>query len=572
MTINRMQPEEVTSLIQQLVEKGNKDGIIDELFEVRQDADPSSSSTSIEMEFRRKRATALLQLLLEHSEVSKALIEAMLICVYQFLQGNQINVDSHVDFQDFSSMSDESMTYMIQFIHVCIIHPNEILRMNEEDIHIKLIQQALQSTLDNNQTLPKEVASSAFWNKIIEIAQPKTSKQHPNAAVGNDEKHSCEVVQPTIVAIPPKQPKHHAIDEFTNTHQYNTRASQEDIENIINAGDLVSEHIFQGAKFLQDGLANIIVPNVTKGIEALGDIVIQNTEPCATKEVFDNPVKEKKDEELEEFIAMTDKSVKATDSVRQGARTLAYGIRDYSTRKVYHGTRAWNEREWGKQLIPDDDVRETVVATGKVGLSVLGASALLIESMFETTKAIVQTSVKVASKVTEHSHGEEAGRVVNNAGVATGNVLRTITHFATLEAQILTKSIARNTAKVEMKEKVKSKSINTSEIDASTSTSTDNDDDHDDDDDDEGKPSSRYISRDLCITEDEQRLRELLNKPKKILQQCENKIPEIIYNFSKAVSLEEQQLKASINEILRNQTVVSSAAYQLRNAVKEVNL
>jgi len=42
----------------------------------------------------------------------------------------------------------------------------------------------------------------------------------------------------------------------------------------------------------------------------------------------------------------------------------------------------------GKQLIPDDDVRETVVATGKVGLSVLGAFALLIESMFEMTKAI----------------------------------------------------------------------------------------------------------------------------------------------------------------------------------------
>ena len=571
MTINKMQVEEVASLIQQLVENRNRDGIIDELFEVRQDANPASSSTSsIDMEFRRKRATALLQQLLEQSKVSKALIETMLICVYQFLQGNQINVDSHVDLQDFSSMSDESMVCMIQFIHVCIVHPNDILSMNEKDMQINSIQDALQSPLDNNRTLPKEVASSAFWNKIIEIAQHKTDKQ-PNVAVGNDEKHSCEVAQPTIVALPPKQPKHHAIDEHTSIHQnqYNTRASQEDIESIINAGDLVSEHIFRGAKFLQDGLANIIVPNVTKGIEALGDVVIQNTEPCATKKVSDNPVKEKEDEELEEFVAMTDNSVKATDSIRQGARTLAYGIRDYSTRKVHHGTRAWNEKELGKQLIPDDDVRETVVATGKVGLSVLGASALLIESIFETTKAIAQTSVKVASKVTEHSHGEEAGRVVNNAGVATGNVLRTITHFATLEAQILTKSIARNTAKVEMREKVKSKSINTSEIDASTSTSTDNDDD---DEHDEGKPSSRSISRDLCITEDEQRLRELLNKPKKILQECENKIPEIIYNFSQAVSLEEQQLKASINEILRNQTVVTSAASQLGNSVKEVNL
>ena len=93
------------------------------------------------------------------------------------------------------------------------------------------------------------------------------------------------------------------IDEHTNAHQYNTRASQEDIENIIDAGDLVSEHIFRGAKFLQDDLANIIVPNITKGIEAIGDIVIQNAEPCAIKQVSDKAVKEEEDE------------VKATDSI-----------------------------------------------------------------------------------------------------------------------------------------------------------------------------------------------------------------------------------------------------------------
>ena len=66
---------------------------------------------------------------------------------------------------------------------------------------------------------------------------------------------------------------------------------------------------------------NIIVQNVTKGIEAIGDVVIQDAEPCAIKQVSDKPVKEKEDEE---FVAMTDYSVKATDSIQQGARTLAY--------------------------------------------------------------------------------------------------------------------------------------------------------------------------------------------------------------------------------------------------------
>ena len=93
---------------------------------------------------------------------------------------------------------------------------------------------------------------------------------------------------------------------------------------------------------------------------------------------------------------MTDNSVKATDSIRQGARTLAYAIRDFSARKVHHGTWAWNERELGNQLTPDDDVRETVVATGEVGLSVLGSYALLIESIFETTKAVATDKASFA--------------------------------------------------------------------------------------------------------------------------------------------------------------------------------
>jgi len=46
------------------------------------------------------------------------------------------------------------------------------------------------------------------------------------------------------------------------------------------------------------------------------------------------------------------------------------------------------ERGLGKQLIPDYDAQETVVATGNEGLTVLGAFALLIEAVFETMKAI----------------------------------------------------------------------------------------------------------------------------------------------------------------------------------------
>jgi len=62
--------------------------------------------------------------------------------------------------------------------------------------------------------------------------------------------------------------------------------------------------------------------------------------------------------------------------------------------------------------------------------------------------------------VTTHKHGEEVGEVVKNTGVAAGNVLRTITHVGMIEASVLSKVVARNTAKVntienEQKEKEK---------------------------------------------------------------------------------------------------------------------
>ena len=152
------------------------------------------------------------------------------------------------------------------------------------------------------------------------------------------------------------------------------------------------------------------------------------------------------------FLDLTDASVKTTYSIRRGTRSVVYGVRDFSTRKVQSATDAWKEKQLGKQIIPNDDVRETVLATGKVGMATLGAAALLTKSIFEITKTIAQTQVKVASEVATHKYGEDAGKLVTITGVASGNVLRTITHVGMMEAQVLTKAITRNTAKVEMEE------------------------------------------------------------------------------------------------------------------------
>ncbi len=247
----------------------------------------------------------------------------------------------------------------------------------------------------------------------------------------------------------------------------------QDIQKIIDTGDAVSEHIVTAAQFAKVGMAKYIVPAFTRGIEVVGEVVIKHTEPLVKPSPSalteddddDDPTRQqeqlnhddeeeeeeqKNEKDLRDYVGISDKSVKTTDSIRRGARSVAFGVRDFSTRQVQRGTTAWKEKELGKQLIPDDDVRETVVATGKVGVATLGAAALLTETLFETTKAIAQTSVKVASDVANHKYGEDAGKLVQNTGDATGNVLRTITHVGMLEAQVLTKVIAKNTAKNEV--------------------------------------------------------------------------------------------------------------------------
>jgi hypothetical protein len=91
------------------------------------------------------------------------------------------------------------------------------------------------------------------------------------------------------------------------------------------------------------------------------------------------------------FLDLTDASVKTTYSIRRGTRSVVYGVRDFSTRKVQSATDAWKEKQLGKPIIPNDDVRETALATGKVGMATLGAAALLTKSIFEITKTIAQT-------------------------------------------------------------------------------------------------------------------------------------------------------------------------------------
>ncbi len=67
---------------------------------------------------------------------------------------------------------------------------------------------------------------------------------------------------------------------------------------------------------------------------------------------------------------------------------------------------------------------------------------------------MAQTSVKVTADVAQHKYGGKTGQVIENTGVATGNVLRGITHVGTLEAKVMSKVIAQKTAKGTMEKRM----------------------------------------------------------------------------------------------------------------------
>jgi hypothetical protein len=229
------------------------------------------------------------------------------------------------------------------------------------------------------------------------------------------------------------------------------RRDSSDAEVIIAAGDYAAEKIYGGAQFLSNGLTHII-PKVTSCIENAGEYAKQNIEPNSNQE----PVDATKDEDR--TVAITQTSVRATDMFRESAKTVAGGICDYSTKGINKMAEKWDENKLGKELCPEDELRETIVAAGKIGMATLGATLNIAESVFDATKAIAQTTTAVTAQVAQHKFGGNTGAIIENTGTATGNVIRGITHVGTLEGHVLSKVVMKKTAKAKMDKIVNEKS------------------------------------------------------------------------------------------------------------------
>lgn len=403
----------------------------------------SAAGLKQDQDRRRKRASDLLQTIDDKGYYSHERLSKVLSLIYRSLE---ILLESNIKLRDRKhdragveiSCGLDLSSEMIQFIN--LFASEEILERKINATVADQIVDAMKSgktSLDHTELEIPPILRS-LWNIVL---QTRIERSIPLTMGNHYERHTEE------------RRKDSSNAEVGST-----------ISTVTSTSGFVSEQIFKGAILAQRGVKNFIVPNVNKHIEAVGDFVKKNTDPvqegihrddgssieklsgnCVQK----NPIH---DDKLNKAVSLSSTSVEVTDILRRGVRTAAFNIRDFGTRKVNDMSSQWKENELGKQIVPDEEVRLIAAAAGKVGISTLGAAAILVETLFDASSSIAKTSVRVASDVTTHAHGEEAGKVVENAGIVAGNIIRVATHVAALEPIAMSKWVARNTGKVSMED------------------------------------------------------------------------------------------------------------------------
>jgi hypothetical protein len=296
-----------------------------------------------------------------------------------------------------SHVEDMTRLYIIEFLNLFLNFG--VIKQKENERHARSILECIRIGA------PIELQSQStckFWNKVMLLTKPRELEQR------------AKIVDEEIV------------------------------KEVKDVGDVLSDGVFSGATIVKTGLKEYLVPFVNTGIEKIGETIITNSESG-----IQQPKTKEELRRVEESIALSRDAVEFSGSVKETVRNVTSGIREFSVSKINDAKKVWTENEVGKQIIPDDDMRQVAASMGKVGVATLGAAGLLIEAVIESARDIGKTTVKVASDVTTHKHGEEVGEVVNNVGITTGNVLRTVTHVASARIE----AVARNTAKVNMEEK-----------------------------------------------------------------------------------------------------------------------
>ena len=152
-----------------------------------------------------------------------------------------------------------------------------------------------------------------------------------------------------------------------------------EVSAIDTGGDIMAKRIYQAAKSIENGLANVVTPFVTKSINSAGSYAKDRIEPSSGDD-SDN------DGTGNLPTSLSDDVVNATDKFRRGSQIVAFGVRDVSTKGIASVAKKWEDNGTTAHFVQDEELRALMTAAGKIGIAALGATAIVSESIFETTK------------------------------------------------------------------------------------------------------------------------------------------------------------------------------------------
>lgn len=151
---------------------------------------------------------------------------------------------------------------------------------------------------------------------------------------------------------------------------------------------------------------------------------------------------------------------------------ITLGIRGAAAEAVVMISEKAEEADFAGKLCPHREGRECLEATGKVAITGLGAAALVLDALYDTSKKVAKKGCEVTADVARHRYGESAGKLVENTGHVLGNAIRTLYLVNQMSGDNFTRAVARDSGKVKLNRQssINSNSMNCGRSDVSSNT------------------------------------------------------------------------------------------------------
>jgi len=214
------------------------------------------------------------------------------------------------------------------------------------------------------------------------------------------------------------------------------------IQNIEKGGLMASHYLLKSAHTVQKGL-EISTRVVCWGIKEAGNQIKRIIPPAKTPLLEASPTARLRS--LEYFDAAKLRS----DSINESSREAMAKILSSSTQFVSDLSHRSRSSNVGEKLMPNEKARTIVCVVGRVAIVGVGASALVAESLVQSTGQLTKTTVAVAADLIEHRYGLSAGNFVKNSHKVVGNFQETFGRATVLiNGWAMTKKVANYTTKM----------------------------------------------------------------------------------------------------------------------------